>query len=99
MVYSKTIKDTKDFINTKMAISMKVFGGKISSMAEESSSFKMDSYMRETFIKARNMEKVFTDGKMEISIMENLLMTKDKELVNTYGMTDLFTEDNGELIG
>jgi len=66
MVFSKTIKDMKAFINTKMVISTKVFGGKISNMAEENLSFTMESCTRETFMKDRNMEKVYTDGKMEI---------------------------------
>ena len=99
MVYSKTINDMKDSMDTKMATSMKVFGGKISNMEEENLYFKMDSYMKETFMKVRNMERVYTDGKTEMFIMESLFLTKEKDLENIYGTTGLFTEGNGGQIG
>lgn len=42
--------------------------------------------MKAIFIKAKSMAKVFTDGKMEIYIMETFRKTKDKDLEYTNGV-------------
>ena len=77
---------------------MKVFGVKTSSTAEENLCFKMDSSMKEIFTKARNMDQDYTNGETEISIMENLFATKEKEQEAINGMMVLLIEVNGEQI-
>lgn len=86
-------------MNTETGISTKVSGATTSSTAEEDLYSKMDNSMRETSMKARKMEKVFTDGKMEMFIKGNLIVTKEKDLEDTSGTMDRFTEGNGGLIG
>jgi hypothetical protein len=54
--------------------------------------------MKEDLLKVRNMEKVFTLGKMVIDMKDSLHMIKDKDLANIIGMMEDSTKENGKLI-
>lgn len=94
----KTINVTKVNIVTETEMSTKVHGKMMLKMDLENFIYKMGKSMKEDLLKVRNMEKVFTLGKMVIDMKGNLHMIKDKGLANIIGMMVDFTKENGKLI-